>query len=327
MAEIGKEYWVYIEQGSTAEWGLLAHCATLLGAEECLCALMPETLRPEMAFRYGAKKAYQLCGSAEAQQRGIQIARASRENAPVAILFTADVSGRMTAATVAALLEAGLAADCTQLARQEEGLFVMTRPTFGASLMADILCPTVRPQMATIRPGVYLPPACVLIAAEGAVIKLAPPEEAPKLQLLSRRVLEKQDLTMAKILVVGGKGVGSQEGFALLRRLAETLGAAVGASRGAVNAGYADYHQQIGLTGQAVQPEVYLAFGVSGAVQHLAGMEKSKQIIAINTDPHAPIFEYADYALICDWEQAALALLDIFTADTPNRDDAQTPAR
>lgn len=316
-----REYWVSIDRPCAAQWGLLEHCASLLDGTARLCALLPEEHSPAEAFAHGAQKVYVLCGQANVQQRGEQLACAARASCPEAILFCADSAGRMSAATAAALLGAGLAADCTQLAQREDGLLVMTRPTFGASLMADIICPQARPQMATIRPGIYLPSGRTWPQTDGQVVRIAPPQSQAQMQLLTRTVLQAQDLSMAKVIVAGGKGVGSREGFTLLQRLADALGAAVGASRSAVNAGYAAYHQQIGLTGQAVQPEIYLAFGISGAVQHLAGMEKSKQIIAINTDPHAPIFEYADYAFVCDWEQAALALLEQIPANAPQLAD------
>lgn len=315
MGETSKEYWVLIENGTPAEWGLLQRCTEISGGEMIPAALVRDGLCTADAFSYGAKKVYRLEGEADPRQRGGQIARAARERRPEAVLFTANLYGRMTAAAAAALLETGLAADCTQIGRRTDGLLVMTRPTFGDSLMADILCPEARPQMATVRPGVYLSkdgPAP--LRTDGAVIPVPPPTELPDSKLLECAALEKRDLTLARILVVGGKGVGSREGFRLLERLASALGAAVGASRGAVSAGYAPYHQQIGVTGQTVQPEVYLAFGISGAVQHLAGMEKSKVIIAVNTDPHAPIFEYADYGIVGDWKKTAEELLEKFPA-------------
>lgn len=312
MAETSKEYWVLIESGAPAEWGLLQRCAEIAGGDMVPAALLREGLRPADAFGYGAKRVYRLQGEADPRQSGGQIAQIARERRPEAILFTANRYGRMTAAFAAALLETGLAADCTQIRRRADGLLVMTRPTFGDSLIADILCPDARPQMATVRPGIYLPADSTPLATDGPVISVLPAMEPPDTSLLQCTALERQDLSLAKILVAGGKGVGSREGFRLLERLAAALGAAVGASRGAVNAGYAAYHQQIGLTGQAVQPEVYLAFGISGAVQHLAGMEKSRLIIAVNTDPHAPIFEYADYGIVGDWKEIAGELLEKF---------------
>lgn len=312
MAETSKEYWVLIESGAPAEWGLLQRCAEIAGGDMVPAALLREGLRPADAFGYGAKQVYRLQGEADPRQSGGQIAQIARERRPEAILFTANRYGRMTAAFAAALLETGLAADCTQIGRRADGLLVMTRPTFGDSLIADILCPDARPQMATVRPGIYLPADSTPLATDGPVISVSPAMEPPDASLLQCTALERQDLSLARILLAGGKGVGSREGFQLLERLASALGAAVGASRSAVNAGYAAYHQQIGLTGQAVQPEVYLAFGISGAVQHLAGMEKSRLIIAVNTDPHAPIFEYADYGIVGDWKEIAEKLLEEF---------------
>jgi electron transfer flavoprotein alpha subunit len=188
----------------------------------------------------------------------------------------------------------------------------MTRPTFGRSLLADILCPTHRPQMATVCPGAYLPDIPIVSRKSGLVIPVEPPREPPDAVLLQSIISGNQPLSAARRIVAGGKGIGSREGFRLLEQLAAAMGAAVGASRAAVNAGYAPYPQQIGLTGQTVRPCVYLAFGISGAVQHLVGMEKSDLIIAVNTDPRAPIFEYADYGIVGDWQETAEELLRLF---------------
>lgn len=325
MCEKSNEYWVLVEKGSPAEWGLLQRCAEIAGSDMVPAALLREGVPPSDAYRYGAKKVYLLQGAADPRQAGEQIVQAARSWCPEAILCTADLRGRMIAAVTAALLETGLAADCTGISRRSDGLLVMTRPTFGDSIMADILCPNARPQMDTVRPGVYLPESSIWQQPDGAVVLVDPPEIPPDTILLERSVLEAQDLQLAKIIVAGGKGVGSREGFLLLERLASALGAAVGASRGAVNAGYAAYHQQIGLTGQTVQPDIYLAFGISGAVQHITGMEKSKLVIAVNSDPCAPIFEFADYGIVGDWKKIAEDLLREFVPSSIKAEKGQTP--
>jgi electron transfer flavoprotein alpha subunit len=307
------EYWVLIESGSMAEWGLLEHCAALTDTGGETGALLREGLEPAAAFARGAKKVYVLHGEADARQAGEQIARLAQTHSPDAILCTADNRGRMTAAVTAALLKTGLAADCTCVSRRDDGLLLMTRPTFGGSLLADIVCPRHRPQMATVRPGIYLPGDMTEAGTDGPIIPVGPPERQADAVLVTRMTKNVQNLSTAQIIVAGGKGVGSQEGFVLLEKLAAAIGASVGASRSAVNAGYAPYDRQIGLTGQVVRPRVYLAFGISGSVQHLVGMEKSDLVIAINADPKAPIFEYADYGIIADWRETAQALLQQFS--------------
>ena len=314
IGEGSMEYWVLIENGSEAEWGLMHHCAALTAGTEIIpAALIREGLDAAKAFTRGAQKVFVLQGTADPGQTGGQVARLAGEARPAAILCTADRRGRMIAAVAAALLETGLAADCTEIRRREDGLLVMTRPTFGGSLLADIICPEHRPQIATVRPGSYLADTPSGGKTCGPVIQVEPSREPPDTVLLQSVVTQAQPLPTAKKIVAGGKGVGSREGFQLLERLAAAMGAAVGASRAAVNAGYAPYHQQIGLTGQTVRPEVYLAFGISGAAQHLVGMEKSGTVIAVNSDPRAPIFEYADYGLVQDWRETAEALLQLYS--------------
>lgn len=308
------EYWVVIESGTPAQWGLLQHCAQLMGTDT-VAALVREGVEQADAWRCGAKKVYTLQGESDPRQAAEQISILAQQVQPAGVLLTADRSGRMTAAAVATLLKTGLAADCTQIDRNADGLLVMTRPTFGGSLLADILCPQSRPQMATVRPGIYLPQLGEESYQVGEVITVAPAQRAPDTVLLEKIVSQVQNLALAKVVVAGGKGVGSAEGFQLLEQLAAALDGCVGASRAAVNAGYAPYEQQIGLTGQTVRPDVYLAFGISGAVQHVVSMEKSGVVIAVNNDPKAPIFEYADYGIVGDWETVVRELLQQFSQE------------
>lgn len=308
-----KEYWVVIENGTPAQWGLLQHCKDLLG--NGVMALVREEIPLEPAWSCGAEKVYVLQGQADARQAAQQISQLAENVQPEAILFTADRQGRMTAAAVATLLKTGLAADCTQIDQNTEGLLIMTRPTFGGSLLADIICPESRPQMATVRPGIYLPREQTCGNA-GEIVCVPPADRAPDAVLLDRVVSEVQNLALAKVIVAGGKGVGSAEGFRLLEQLATAMGGCVGATRAAVNAGFATYEQQIGLTGKTVRPDVYLAFGISGAVQHVVAMEKSGVVIAVNEDPKAPIFEYADYGIVGDWETVAKELLQRFLQES-----------
>ncbi len=311
------EYWVLIERGTQAEYGLLSHCAGWCGAKEIAVALLRQGLAPETAHRCGARKIYLLEGDADPRQAAEQIVGIARELEPVAILCTADGFGRMTAAALAALLRTGLAADCTRIDKRSDGLLLMTRPTFGGNLMADIICPDTRPQMATVRPGIYLPEPCGEGIRETEEIRVAEAGIARDTCLLERIASDVRSLSSARVILAGGRGVGSMEGFSLLEKLALRLGAAVGASRAAVNAGYATYRQQIGLTGQTVRPDIYFAFGISGAVQHLVGMEYADLIIAVNSDPKAPIFEYANYGIVGDWRDNAEGLLKALDSVSP----------
>ena len=227
------------------------------------------------------------------------VAAAAKETPPLAILLPATVYGRAAAPQVAALLGAGLTADCTGLA-MEGDLLVQTRPAFGGNILAEIVGTGSLPQMATVRPKAM--PAPVLDYSRTGPVK---PLAVPKLDLplrLLRRVCEApaQTLTGAQLIVAGGLGAGGREGFAKLSELAGRLGCPLGASRAAVNAGLAPYAAQVGQTGVTVRPKLYLAFGISGAVQHLAGMGASDYIIAVNTDRRAPIFDHADYGVVAD---------------------------
>lgn len=203
-------------------------------------------------------------------------------------------------------LQTGLTADCTYLDISENGELLQTRPAFGNSLMATIKT-TSNIQMATVRPGTFPGDengkACEveeLRADESSDIKL--------MEFVS--FSETAPIGQAQIIVAGGAGIGSKEGFAKLAALAQKLGGAVGASRNAVDAGYAPYAAQVGITGITVCPKLYIAVGISGAVQHLSGMSGSGKIIAINSDPKASIFNYADYGIVGDWETIIDQLLE-----------------
>ncbi len=227
------------------------------------------------------------------------------QHKPEIVLVSATPQGRDLAPRVAARVSAGLTADCTGLGiDEEEGLLVQTRPAFGGNLMATIVCRQARPQMATVRPGVMkaLPPDP---ARNGEVVTV--PVHLDERGVLAKivEVVQQEgdgqvNLQDAQIIVSGGRGLGKPENFALIRELAEVLGGAVGASRAAVDAGWIPAYHQVGQTGRTVQPKLYIACGISGAVQHLAGMGSSDVIIAINKDPSAPIFNIATYGVVGD---------------------------
>ena len=227
------------------------------------------------------------------------------ENARV-ILAPGTVRLRGIMPMVAWYLQAGLTADCTYLEMSENGELLQTRPAFGNSLMATIK--TVSDiQMATVRPGTF--------PAEDSATEI-PVEVLETVISQSVKLLryepfaETAPIGQARTVVAGGAGIGSKEGFAKLSALARKLGGAVGVSRNAVDAGYAPYAAQVGITGVTVCPKLYIAVGISGAVQHLSGMSGSTTVIAINSDPKAPIFNYADYGIVGDWETIIDQLLE-----------------
>ncbi|MCL2855464.1 MAG: electron transfer flavoprotein subunit alpha/FixB family protein [Defluviitaleaceae bacterium] len=220
---------------------------------------------------------------------------------PDIVLVGASSIGRDLAPRVAARVKTGLTADCTTLEIGEDGKeLLMTRPAFGGNIMATIVCPNHRPQMATVRPGVM-----VALEAEkriGEIIRLNV-EFAPSdanVEILETVMVEKttKDITGANVLVAGGRGMGGD--FEPLKQLAKALGGEVAASRTAVDAGFAHKDMQVGQTGKTVRPDVYFACGISGAVQHTAGMEDAALIIAVNKDPEAPIFGVADLGIVGD---------------------------
>jgi electron transfer flavoprotein alpha subunit len=231
---------------------------------------------------------------------------------PAIVLYGATNNGRDVGPRVACALRTGLTADCTGLDIDENGLLAATRPAFGGNLMATISCPDHRPQMATVRPGVFKKPApdesrTGEIIAEN--VHIAP--DAIRVTLLERvkEVAEAVNLEEAEVIVSGGRGLKSAENFALIRELAEVMGATVGASRAAVDAGWIPHAHQVGQTGKTVAPKIYVAVGISGAIQHLAGMSGSDTVIAINKDPDAPIFDVADYGIVGDLFEVVPALI------------------
>ncbi|MGP1460836.1 MAG: electron transfer flavoprotein subunit alpha/FixB family protein [Bacteroides sp.] len=235
---------------------------------------------------------------------------------PQIALFGATSVGRDLGPRVSSALHSGLTADCTRLEIGEykdakagktyENLLFQIRPAFGGNIIATIVNPDCRPQMATVREGVMkreelkTPVACEVVKVDLSVLK----EEDFLVSIISRQ-LEKQAVNIkgATLIVAGGYGVGSREGFNKLFELAHLLGGEVGASRAAVDAGFADHERQIGQTGVTVRPKLYIACGISGQVQHTAGMSESAMIISINTDPNAPINQIADYTVVGDYAE------------------------
>ncbi len=220
---------------------------------------------------------------------------------PTTLLIGATSYGRDLGPRLSCRLKSGLTADCTSLAINEEtGIMEWTRPAFGGNLMATIICPDGRPQIGTVRPGVFKKSTPIENKAEVIREDYHVPADQIRTRLLEviKEAAEAVvDLEGAEIIVSGGRGVGGPEGFDVIRELADAVGGVVGASRAAVDSGWIPYEHQVGQTGKTVAPKLYIACGISGAIQHLAGMSGSDYIVAINKDPDAPIFEVANYGI------------------------------
>ena len=223
---------------------------------------------------------------------------------PYAVLFCATNNGRDLAPRIASYLRCGLTADCTALDIDEEGNLMQIRPAFGGNIIATIISPDVRPQMATVREGVMKKEMCAR-QSNCSVVDINADDYVSEsdfvVEIIERHLEERNiDIKGASIIVSGGYGMKSKENFQLLHELAGLLGGEVGATRAAVDAGFAESARQVGQTGVTVRPKVYIACGISGAVQHRAGMEQSALIISINTDANAPINSIADYVIVGD---------------------------
>ena len=239
-----------------------------------------------------------------------------REHKPEIVLAGATAIGRSFIPLVATALATGLTADCTQLAiRPEDGVLLQTRPAFGGNIMATIECPYTRPQMATVRPRV-MKTTTPDPDRRGDIIDYRPQAERLQSRVrVLRNVLEEQDqvnITEGDIIVAGGRGLDNEKGFELIRQLADAVGGAVGASRAAVDSAWIQYPHQVGQTGKTVNPKLYIACGISGAIQHVVGMQSSETIVAINKDPHAPIFDVATYGIVGDLFEVIPALTKHF---------------
>ncbi len=257
---------------------------------------------------YGVDKAYYikhpLLKDFSTDGYAASVAELIKLKKPEVVLVGATSIGRDIAPRIAGKVGTGLTADCTKLEIDlTDNKLLQTRPAFGGNLMATIVCPKNRPQMSTVRPG-------VMAKAErkndvSGLLELITPnltEEMIRTKLVEILPHEKKaiNLTDARVIVAAGRGLKKAEGFELIKELADKLGAEIGASRAAVDSGWIENSHQVGQTGTTVRPELYIACGVSGAIQHLAGMSDSKYIVAINKDPKAPIFSVCDYGIVGD---------------------------
>lgn len=221
---------------------------------------------------------------------------------PEAVLFGATKFGRSLAPRVAARVKTGLTADCTVLEiDQETKLLRQTRPAFGGNLMATIVCPAHRPQMATVRPGIMAAPEPDFSRCGELVEETFFARTVPAIELLEKIKTDKtMSIADAQIIVDAGRGIGNQKNLALVKEFADLIGAELGCSRPLVDMGWCEYRHQVGQTGCSVAPKLLITFGVSGAIQHLAGIARAEKIIAVNSDPEAPIFGVAHYAVVGD---------------------------
>ena len=299
-------------------------CAVLIGSDEDITPLADE------CFAYGAEKVYKIASpilqhyTTDAYTYALK--EAIDEYKPEIVLYGATHIGRDFAPRIAARCNTGLTADCTRLdvkvssyieyAKKNTTLdtstldpddpstgIKQTRPAFGGNLMATIICPRTRPQMSTVRPGVMQKREPVP-GAKGEVVEVKTTVSEDDIHIKIKDVVksakEMVSLTDADIICSGGRGLGDASGFELIKQFADKVGGVVGSSRAAVDAGWIDHSHQVGQTGTTVKPKIYFACGISGAIQHLAGMQTSDIIVAINKDSDAPIFEVADFGIVGD---------------------------
>lgn len=321
-----KDVWVFAEQRDGVIMPVVIELlgegkklANEVGCNLCavLCGHHVEGLADQL-FEYGADKVY-VADHEELETYRTDaytkvINDAIEEYKPEIVLLGATHIGRDLGPCLAVKANTGLTADCTKLEIDPEDKKIkQTRPAFGGNLMATIVCPNHRPQMSTVRPGV-MEKAAFEEGRKGELVKLnvefKEGDIRTKVLEIVKTMKDTVSLTDAEIIVSGGMGLGKPEGFELLKQLADKLGGIVAASRAAVDAGWIDHAYQVGQTGTTVKPKIYIACGISGAIQHVAGMQNSEQIIAINTNENAPIFEIADYGIVGDLYKVIPAIME-----------------
>ncbi|MEW9670983.1 electron transfer flavoprotein subunit alpha/FixB family protein [Ammoniphilus sp. 3BR4] len=332
MAVILEDYkgiWVYIEQN---EGQIAGVSLELLGAGRRLAdkrgvelagILIGHQVKSlaSTIFEYGADKVYVIDNPILKDYRSetyrVGFASLVNKYKPEIVLYGATSNGKDLASAAATDLETGLTADTTLLdVDVETGLLEASRPAFGGNIMATILCKKHRPQMATVRSKV-MKAIDPIKGRRGELIEeqIQMDEDQVRTKVLKivKDVGKKVKLDEAHIIIAGGKGLKDEKGFQLCHKLAEVLGASVGASRDAVEAGWIGHAHQVGQTGTTVTPKIYFAIGISGAVQHIVGMQNSEYIIAINSDPNAPIFGVATYGIVGDAFEIVPKLIEQFT--------------
>lgn len=331
-----REIWVFVEhtdgRPAAVSWELLGKARELAASlQGTVCAVVlghqTDPLLSE-SVAYGADKAYVVDDPVLSHYRTQAYLHAAvtlvQKHRPEILLLGATTTGRDLAGAVATSLGTGLTADCTGLSIDPQTkLLEQTRPAYGGNIMASILCEARRPQMATVRPRVMpMPSRDESRTGEAVREELGLAEEDIALRILE--YAREGDASGARIedagiLVSGGRGLGGPKGFSMLAELAASLGGAVSGSRAAVDQGWIDHSRQVGQTGKTVRPKLYIACGISGAIQHLVGMETSDVIVAINRDPEAPIFDVATYGIVGDVNDIVPALTRAARARLPQR--------
>jgi len=338
MSEKIGNVWVFIEQegGKIADVSLELVCkgtelAKKLGVKtEGVIIGNNLDEKVETLFHYGCDTVYQV------EDKTLEpftvllyaetLVKMLKEYKPNILLFGATLKGRELAPRVASTMLAGLTADCTDLQiddfedkiakKMYKNKLMQIRPAFGGNIIATIVNTWKDPQMVTVREGV-MKLSTPVTSKKGKVIKIKPElsAESKVMHVVERVSAEKAvDLKKAQIIVAGGYGVGTKENFRLIRQLADALGGEIGASRAAVDAGWVDHDYQVGQTGVTVRPKLYIACGISGSIQHRAGMDQSSKIIAVNTDSEAPIFSVAHYGIVGDLNDVIPKMIKAFKA-------------
>jgi electron transfer flavoprotein alpha subunit len=344
-----KEYrgvWVFVEQtegvAAQVSWELLgagAGLARKLGVELCSIVIgdKVEKLCQE-SFAYGAARSYLIDDPVLHYYRTEpyykSICYLVEKYKPEIILTGASGMGRDLAGAVATVLKTGLTADCTGLEIDDQGFLRQTRPAFGGNVMATILTEQTRPQMSTVRPHVMPMPERDE-KRQGKIVLESTPLKEENIAVKVLKIIDESrgagdvDVAAAEVIVSGGRGMMNKENFKILQELADELGGVVGCSRGAVESGWMPVERQVGQTGKTVRPKIYIACGISGAIQHLVGMQDSEVIIAINRDRQAPIFEVATYGIVGDLFQIVPAFTRSLRARRKQLSDklAPVPAR
>lgn len=320
-----KNVWVFVEhtegEPATVSWELLgagSKLATSLKVELCSVVIGDKVNHLcQESIAYGANRVYLIDDPVFHYYRTETFNKAIcylvKKYKPEVLLMGATGLGRDLAGAVATKLNTGLTADCTGLDVDDKGYLLQTRPAFGGNIMATIFTERTRPQMSTVRPHVMLLPQKDTsrkgeIIIESMMIKEE--DVAAKVLEVVKDQRAECDLAAAEVIVSGGRGMSSGENFTLLQQLADELGGVVGCSRAVVEAGWMPAERQVGQTGKTVRPKIYIACGISGAIQHLVGMQSSDVIIAINQDKYAPIFEVATYGIVGDVFQVVPAIIN-----------------
>jgi electron transfer flavoprotein alpha subunit len=334
MASFKNEVWVFVEQhgGKAADvsFELLSKgrklADTMGGTLKSI--VIGDSVKPLAAetFRYGADEAYVVDHPSLKHYRTLSYSRILntliREHVPRVVLFGATIVGRDLAPRVASNTHSGLTADCTDLkvaditylGKEYANLLLQIRPAFGGNIIATIITPDIPTQMATVREGVMeMHPMDAPRAHRIQEIRYTPDGVDDLVNIVEQhRVESKINLKAAPIIVAGGYGLGTRENFKLIHELAHVLGGEVAGSRAAVDAGFIPHERQVGQTGVTVRPKLYFAIGISGAIQHRAGMQEAKNIIAINSDPDAPIFDVSHYGIVGDATEVIPKFIEAF---------------